>query len=114
VDYFELQAWHVVALFGAVLLGIFKEDLSQLYQGILMVWHKPFAMGQTVELLNPSGTWESVEIVHYNLAIPFVRSGGVIVKHIDAEGVVHMEKLSYGKWGAQRVRVRKEPRTPMG
>ncbi len=110
---FEVQAWHVITLIGSVLLGIFKNDIIRFYQGILFVWHKPFAVGQTVEMLNPSGTWDSVEIVHYTLTIPFAKTGGIVVKHIDAEGAVHMEKLSYANWAAQRIRDRKDPGTPV-
>ena len=110
---FEVQTWHVVTLIVSLLVGIFKNDIVRFYQGILFVWQKPFAVGQTVEVLNPSGTWDAVEIVHYNLAIPFVKNGGIVVKHLDAEGAIHMEELSYANWAAQRIRDRKDPGSPV-
>lgn len=101
---FEIESWHVIAFFITIILGIFKNEIKNMVWSILQLEEKGFSEGQEIQILSPSGAWDSVTIINYCNEIPFIKSGGVIVMHKDDNEKKYQEKISFNNWKQLRKR----------
>lgn len=104
MKHFDIQAWHVVTFFLTFIVGIFKDEIKNMAWSILQLCKKKFAKGQEIQILNSSGTWNNATIIGYHLEIPFIKSGGVVVTHIDENEHEHEEVILFNTWKQLRKR----------
>lgn len=101
---FVLEQWHIIVIFFTIVAGIFKAEVVSAVNAFITIIEQRKYRGCEAQLLGPDGSWERIKIVSYQQEIPFVRSGGVLVRHIDEQGQVSQEKFSFDNWKIQRIR----------
>lgn len=102
---FELQTWHVILFFSAIVLHIFKNDLADILHAFLFIGEHRFQPGQRLEIQSASGAWEAVTFVQYRLPLPFGKvPGGLVIRH-QQEDREFLEKISFANYAGLRVRV---------
>ena len=99
---FELESWHLMALFGTMVLSIFKDDISSAIKSTIMIHEQKKNVGKKILLLTATGEWTPATIQRYQHEIPFVRGGGVFVKYDEPVDGYDEEKMSFSTWQSQR------------
>ncbi|VAW58978.1 hypothetical protein MNBD_GAMMA11-2567 [hydrothermal vent metagenome] len=108
MDDFVLKEWHLVVIFLTILGSIFKNEITSTLDALIIIFEQRKLKGKSVFLLTPTGEWDEIMIIRYQAEIPFLRSGGVLVKHLRREGEAGHENFSFPNWKAQRIRFFKD------
>jgi len=108
MDDFVLKEWHLVVIFLTILGSIFKNEITSALGALIIIFEEKEFKGKNVLLLSATGEWDEISIVCYQAEIPFLRSGGVLVKHLRREGEAVHEAFSFSNWKAQRIRFFKD------
>ncbi len=101
---FDLQIWHVVTFFVAIVLSIVKKDIAGIIQAFLFMLDHRFTEGQRIQIQSNSGVWEEVFFVRYCPPLPFGKApGGLVVRH-EQKSKVFLEKISFASFEELRMR----------
>ena len=100
---FAVEAWHLMAVFATIVIGIFKQDISLTVTAYMTVSAQKHLLGQTIEIQSPTGDWEQVTLVEFRVPVPFIKRGGVFVEH-QVNGNRLTEKITYDAWHHLRIR----------
>ncbi len=104
---FQLELWHLIAMFCTILVGFFKTDISNAIQSCFIILSKRFQEGQKVQVLSCTGEWKDITILKYTLSIPFIKKGGgVLIRYDNPNGTVYQEGISFGTWKTLRIRTK--------
>lgn len=102
----ELKDWHVLGMIATMAAAVFKDQIQGCFVAVVYLFESRRTKGSTVEILNDSsGEWERVVIREYVAPIPFVRAGGIRLRHGAAGDGGHDEKMSFANFRAMRSRV---------
>jgi len=104
MENFELQAWHYLAAFGTVFVGVFKTDLQTFFNDFVLLKSIGENIGREMEIASSSGEWEKVILNEVIMGLPFFKRSMVIVTHV-GEGKGFVETFSIANWKNQRTRL---------
>lgn len=106
IENFVLQEWHVIAIFLTILSGIFKAEITSALQGMVLRVEQRQLTGQVVQLLSVDGSWKSVKILSYHFEVPFFKTGGVVIQHLECGDEFTKEKINFANWKTLRIRTK--------
>lgn len=106
MEKFELELWHLMVFLFTIVIGIFKREIALFFQGLLLIWHKPYSEGAEIQMMMSSGDWADITIVEYKAGILFIKKGGVFICHKEKEGVEYLECISLVNWLTTRTRAK--------
>jgi hypothetical protein len=99
---FELQFWHVVVFFITIFTGIFKNEITSTIYSCTTIWGTTYFIGQKIQIQSVSGEWKEVTILNYKHEIPFIKTGGVLVRYDDGNN--YEETIHFVNWKTLRIR----------
>lgn len=109
VNSIEVQSWHLLAVLLALFVGVLKTDIVNMIRSLIIIKEQRGLEGKDVLLQSSiTGDWNPITVVSYRAPIPFVRGGGVIIKHHDQNGKKYPEKVSFSNWKTFRIRILSE------
>lgn len=104
---FELKLWHIITLMFPFLIGLFKQDISNIIFAYTIIRSHKYEKDQKIQIMSNSGVWENCTIIEYDYNIPFRKKrGGILVKGIDSAGCEYLEKVSFNNWKQMRTRAK--------
>ena len=103
----DIKLWHVATLMSPFLIGLFKEEISNMVFAVSTIRSRKYDKSQKIQIMSNSGDWETFVIIDYHYSVPFRKKrGGVALRGIDSEGKEYFEKISFPNWKTLRTRTK--------